>query len=139
MYEFAGRFNREDLILKEFDYWILILRPVPVTIGSCVILLKRRCSSLGEITFSEMAEFPKVCNFFEEKNRTLFGAVKYNYHANMMKENFVHFHAIPRYDKEIERYGIKWIDKEWPTGVGMYKTEVSEEILYKIKNDFIER
>lgn len=27
MYEFAGRFNREDLLLKEFNYWILILRP----------------------------------------------------------------------------------------------------------------
>jgi len=84
-----------------------------------------------------MAELPKVCNLFEEKNKTLYGAVKFNYHANMMKENFVHFHAIPRYDKDIERYGMKWIDKEWPTRVGMYKTEVSEEILHKIKEEFI--
>jgi len=64
MYEFASRFNREDLFLKEFNYWILILRPVPVTLGSCIILLKRSCPSLAEITPEEMAEFPKVCNSF---------------------------------------------------------------------------
>ncbi len=23
MYEFAGRFNRKDLFIKEFDYWVL--------------------------------------------------------------------------------------------------------------------
>ena len=32
---------------------------------------------------------------------------------------------------------MKWIDKEWPTGVGMYKTKVSEEILHEIKEEFI--
>lgn len=36
MYEFAGRFNRKDLFIKEFDYWVLLLRPVPVTIGSFI-------------------------------------------------------------------------------------------------------
>lgn len=137
MYEFAGRFNRKDLFLKEFNYWILILRPVPVTIGSCIILLKRSCPSLAKVTSEEMAEFSEVCKFFEEKNKTLYGAIKFNYHANMMKENFVHFHAIPRYDKEFEKYGMRWMDKEWPTGVAMYKTEVSEEILKEIKKDFI--
>lgn len=114
-----------------------MLRPVPVTLGSCIILLKRNCLSLAEVTSEEMAEFPIVCNLFEEKNKKLYGAVKFNYHANMMKDNFVHFHAIPRYDKDIVRHDMKWIDKEWPTGVGMYKTEVSKEILYKIKEEFI--
>lgn len=137
MYEFAGRFNRKDLFLKEFNYWVLILRPVPVTIGSCIILLKRKCQSLSELTQEEMSEFPKVCQLFENRCKTLYGAVKFNYHANMMKEDFVHFHAIPRYDREIDKYGLKWIDKEWPTGVGMYKTIVSENILQDIKKDFL--
>ncbi len=139
MYEFAGRFNREDLIIKEFNDWVLLLRPVPVTLGSCIILLKRECPSLAEVTKEEMAEFSEVCKLFEERCKTLYGAVKFNYHANMMKENFVHFHAIPRYDKEIQRYNLTWIDKEWPTGVAMYKTGVSEEVLQEIKKDFKEK
>lgn len=138
MYEFAGRFNREDLFLKEFNYWILILRPVPVTLGSCIILLKRNCQSLAEVTPEEMAEFPEVCKLFEEKNKVLYGAIKFNYHANMMKESFVHFHAIPRYDKTLNKYGIEWIDQEYPNKAAMsFKTEVSEIVLQDIKNDFI--
>lgn len=84
-----------------------------------------------------MAEFPEVCHFFENSCKNLYGAVKFNYHANMMKEDFVHFHAIARYDKVVEKYGIKWIDKEWPVGVAMYKTEVDNLVLEKIKNDFL--
>lgn len=137
MYEFAGRFNRKDLFIKEFNYWILLLRPVPVTLGRCIILLKRKCSSLAEVTETEMGEFPIVCHFFEERCKRLWGAVKFNFHANMMKEDFVHFHAIPRYDKEIIKYNMHWIDKEWPTGVALYKTEVNEIILQEIKKDFL--
>lgn len=136
MYEFAGRFNRSDLVIKEFKYWLLLLRPVPVTLGSCIILLKRNCPSLADVMPEEMTEFPEVCKLFEEKTKSLYGAVKFNYHANMMKEDFVHFHAIPRYDKAIEKYGMTWIDTEWPTGVTMYKTEVSEKTLQEIKSDF---
>lgn len=137
MYEFAGRFNREDLIVKEFKFWLLLLRPVPVTLGSCIILLKRKCLSLADVKNEEMAEFSEVCHFFENSCKTLYGAVKFNYHANMMKEDFVHFHAIPRYDRIVNRYGMDWIDKEWPIGVSMYKTEVSDSILQNIKQDFL--
>lgn len=136
MYEFAERFNREDLIVKEFDYWVLLLRPVPVTIGSCIILLKRECPSLAQLTKEEMSEFPEVCKLFEEKNKSLYGAVKFNYHANMMKENFVHFHAIPRYDKEFLKYGIKWIDKEWPNGLECIKQKFQMIFCRKLERTF---
>lgn len=137
MYEFLGRFNREDLFIKEFHYWILMVRPVPVTIGNCIILLKRQCFSLSEVSKEEMAEFPDVCRFFEESCTSLYGAVKFNYHANMMKENFVHFKAIPRYDKVVIRHGIKWVDEDYPSTEQLTKHKVSEEILQSIKNDFL--
>ena len=38
--EFAGRFNRPDLLLKEFKYWVVILRENVVTLGSTIIILK---------------------------------------------------------------------------------------------------
>lgn len=138
MYEFAGRFNRKELFIKEFNYWILMLRPVPITIGSCIILLKRECFSLGEVTKEEFSEFSHVCNYFEEKCKSLYGAVKFNYHADMMKDSFVHFKAIPRYDKQITRHGMNFIDKDWPLTEKLTKTEVSEEILQKVRKDFLE-
>lgn len=138
MYEFAGRYNQEDLFIKEFSYWLLLLRPLPVTIGSCVILLKRKCPSLSEVTKEEMSEFLEVCRYFEKSCKTLYGAVKFNYHANMMKEDFVHFHAIPRYDKIVKRHGIDWIDHDWPLAEKMTKTKVEKDILKKVKQDFLE-
>ena len=68
----------------------------------------------------------------------MYGAVKFNYHANMMKENFTHFHAIPRYDKIINKYGVEWIDEEYPSKAAMsFKTVVEESVLQEIKQDFI--
>lgn len=136
MYEFLGRLHRQELFIKEFHYWILMVRPVPVTIGSCIIFLKRKCPSLSEVTKEEMVEFPEVCSFFEKSCKSLYGAVKFNYKANMMKEDFVHFHAIPRYDKNIKRHGITWVDYDWPLAEKMTKQEVSDEVLLKIKKDF---
>lgn len=137
MYEFAGRFNRSDLFIKEFDYWLLLLRPVPITIGSSIILLKRECNSLALLTNDEMIEFQKVCKYFEEKCKKLYGAVKFNYHADMMKDSFVHFKAIPRYDKVVNKHGIEWIDKDWPLTEHLTKNKVDDEILHKIRDDFL--
>lgn len=137
MYEFAGRYNQEDLFIKEFSYWILLLRPIPVTIGSCIILLKRKCTSLTKIKEEEIIEFLEVCNYFEKSCKELYGAVKFNYHANMMREDFVHFHAIPRYDKVVKRHGIDFIDYDWPLAEKMTKTKVEKNILEKIKQDFL--
>lgn len=138
MYEFAGRFNRQELFIKEFNYWILMLRPVPITIGSSIILLKRECFSLADVTKEEMTELIEVCGYFEEKCKLLYGAVKFNYHADMMKDSFVHIKAIPRYDKPVIKHGMNWIDKDWPLTESLTKTEVSEEILQEIRKDFLE-
>ncbi len=137
MYEFAGRFNRKDLFIKKFDYWILLLRPVPITIGSGIILLKRECNSLALLTSEEMAEFPTICKYFEDKCKKLYGAVKFNYHADMMKESFVHFKAIPRYDKIVKKHGIEWVDCDWTLTEHLTKNKVADEILHKIRKDFL--
>lgn len=138
MYEFAGRYNDKDLFIKEFSYWVLLVRPVPVTIGSCVILLKRKCPSLAELNKEEITEFIEVCNYFENSCKAMYGAVKFNYHANMMKEDFVHFHAIPRYDKVVNRHGLDWVDHDWPLAEKMTKMKVEKDILIKVKEDFLE-
>jgi diadenosine tetraphosphate (Ap4A) HIT family hydrolase len=62
----------------------------------------------------ESAELSCVMKWYEEKCRLLFGAEKFNYVAAMMRDNFVHFHAFPRYSKPVSRYGIEWKDDRWP-------------------------
>jgi diadenosine tetraphosphate (Ap4A) HIT family hydrolase len=136
--EFAGRFNKPELLLKEFNHWVIILRESVVTLGSCVIILKSGKPSLKDVSNEEMSELPQVCKWFEEKTKELYGAVKWNYLAMMMKDEFVHFHAIPRYENEVEIYNKKWVDEDYPSGTKMNKIDVEHDVLMEIKEDMAE-
>lgn len=136
--EFAGRYNKKELFVKEFKYWLIIIRENVVTLGSCVMILKSGVSNFSDVSEEEMAEFPKVCKWFEEKTKKIFGAEKWNYCSFMMAEGFVHFHAIPRYSKTINMYDREWIDSDWPKRTSMKNVEVDNDTLMKIKKDLID-
>ena len=135
MLEFAGRFSNPNLMIKQWKHWSIIFRESTTTLGNCVFICNRECPTFAELTPEEMAEFPLLCKWYEDKIKSLYGAVKFNYLAMMMKEQFVHFHVIPRYDKEIEKYGVVWKDLDYPKGTTMGKIEISSEIKEKIIKD----
>lgn len=135
--EFAGRFNKPELVLKNFKHWVIIIRENVVTLGSCIIILKSGKPFLKDVSNEEMAEFSEVCKWFEYKTKSLYGAEKWNYCAMMMKDEFVHFHAIPRYSKNIKAYDKIWVDNDWPKGTTLSKIDVDTETLMQIKNDMI--
>lgn len=135
--EFAGRFNKPELILKEFKHWVIIIRENVVTLGSCIIILKSGKPFLKDVSSEEMAEFSEVCNWFESRTKELYGAEKWNYCAMMMKDEFVHFHAIPRYSKPVFMYDKEWIDEDYPKGTKLNKIEVDTTTLMRIKEDMI--
>lgn len=135
--EFAGRFNKPELVLKEFKHWVIIIRENVVTLGSCIIILKSGKPFLKDVSSEEMEELSEACKWFEDKTKSLYGAEKWNYCAMMMKDEFVHFHAIPRYSKKINYYDKVWIDTDWPKGTSLNKIDVDKETLMKIKKDMI--
>ena len=107
-------FDLAQLELKRLDNWILALRANQVTLGSCVILLRRASPSLGDLQREEAAELPAVAAAFVSAARELFAAERCNYVAAMMRDRFVHFHAIPRYSGARSFAGREWLDEEWP-------------------------
>lgn len=126
---------KSELIIKEFKYWVVIVRENVVTLGSCIFILKSGKPFIGDATNEELAEFSEVCKWFEDTTKILYGAIKWNYCAMMMKDEFVHFHAIPRYDKEISKYDRVWIDEDYPKGTKLNKIECDFDTLMKIKDD----
>lgn len=132
--EFMNKFKPDTRCIKDFKYWIVCIRAKQTTLGDAVILLKREVPSISNMFPEEGAEFPEVIKWYENTCIEKFGAVKFNYVVMMMKDNFVHYHAFPRYDKEIDKFDIKWIDKDWPSGVN-YKEGIvlEEEKLNEIK------
>ena len=137
MLEFTEKFNKPELFLKEFEHWVIILRERVVTLGSCVIILKSGKPNLKDTSKEEMAELPKVCEWFENKTKKLYSAEKWNYMALMMNDEFVHFHAIPRYSKEVNMYDMTWVDEDWPRIKSLKPLEVPKEVFNKIKEDMI--
>lgn len=138
MLEFAGRFSNPDLVLKQGKYWSVIFREGITTLGNAIIILNRECPSIAKVLPEEMAEFASLSAWYENKVKKLYGAVKFNYAAFMMVENFVHFHIIPRYDKPVEAYGMTFVDSDWPKRSNFGKLEIPVKVKEQMKNDLKE-
>lgn len=126
------KFKPNELCLKEFNHWIIILRQKQLTLGDAVIILKREIPSIAFANEEEFAEFPAVVDWYEKVCNKLFTPDKYNYVAAMMKDNFVHFHAFPRYSSERDFAGKKWIDGQWAKPIALLDCAVEENILEAI-------
>lgn len=132
-YKIWEKFKIEKRLVKEFKHWLVVVRGKQVTLGACVFLLKRGASGLGELTASEAEEFVKAVSWYEEKVKSVYGAERFNYVVAMMKDPYVHYHAFPRYSKQIEIYNETWNDEAWPKVIEFKDVEVSEEVLLSIK------
>ena len=108
------RFNYPHSNIKEYSHWVVMVRPVQITLGSAIIAAKSDCTSLGDLTLDEAAELPQVLRDFERAVCRLAPASKFNYLALMMVDPNPHFHAIPRYAAEVNFGGIVFSDVEFP-------------------------
>lgn len=137
-FTFMEAFHPDSTLIKEFDYWVILVRENQLTLGDCYFVLKRQIPTFSETTAEEMAELSIAMKWYEDKCRTLYGAEKFNYIAAMMRDNFVHFHAFPRYSKPVERFGKEWIDERWPGLVRFGPSICSEEYYQLIRNDLMD-
>ena len=126
---FMNKFNPANNTVKEFEHWIVTLREKQVTLGACIITLKRNAASMSDVNEVEAAELTRVFSWYESKMKILFGAEKFNYVVAMMKDNFVHYHAFPRYSIPIDKYDIQWSDHDWPKVVTFRNVSVERETL----------
>lgn len=135
MYDFANAFHPEKTLIKEFDYWIILVRENQLTLGDVYFVLKSGVPHFSDMRPEEAAELSIAMKWYEDKCRKLFGAVKFNYIAAMMRDDFVHFHAFPRYSSPVSRYGIEWNDDKWPGLVKFGPSVCTPEYYEMIKND----
>ena len=124
------KFDKQNLMLKNYYYWDVLLRYKQPTLGSCVIILKRHAESFAQVEADELAEFSDVVIDLEKALKKSFNYDKINYMMLMMVDNHVHFHVLPRYQKEQQFQNITFKDKCWPKVCDM---EANKE---KIKNNF---
>lgn len=133
--EFMKKFKPENNSIREFEHWIVLIREKQVTLGSSIIVLKREVKSLSQLTREEVIEFPEVIDWYEKLCKEMYGAEKFNYVVAMMKDNFVHYHAFPRYSTTFVRYGVEWKDVSWPKVIEFLDVKYEDEVIESIKQE----
>ncbi len=129
-----NQFDLENNLIKEYNYWTLLVRKKNVKLGSCVAILKREAFPLSEVTPEEMAEYAILTNEIENSLRKSFNPHLVHHLALMFIDKHIHFHIIPRYSESVEFAGISWEDDNIPDPLIQKRGELSQEVLNQIKD-----
>jgi diadenosine tetraphosphate (Ap4A) HIT family hydrolase len=108
------KFGYPHTLLKELQYWCILMRPAQVTMGALILGSKSEAHSLAELPSAAFAEMHACTKFIESGLRAFRPFDKINYLALMMVDPHVHFHILPRYAKPQELSGFTFTDPGWP-------------------------
>lgn len=108
------KFGYPASLLREYDHWVVLLRPAQATLGSLVIACKADVTSAGEMGAEAWAEMAQVTAEVEGTLSRHFPMAKINYLMLMMVDLEVHQHVIPRYEEAPSWSGKAFEDPGWP-------------------------
>jgi diadenosine tetraphosphate (Ap4A) HIT family hydrolase len=112
--ETARKFGHPQSVLREFEFWSVLLRPVQVTLGSLVLVCREPVGHFGELSTGASGELAAVAAVIESALDRAFAHDKINYLMLMMVDPDVHFHVIPRYYGEKTYRDLTVPDAGWP-------------------------
>lgn len=108
------KFNYPRSLLREYESWVVLLRPEQVTVGSLIVACKLDVTRFSDVPASSFAELAEVTSDLEGVLQPLFTYDKINYLGLMMVDSHVHFHVLPRYATRRDVAGVLFIDASWP-------------------------
>lgn len=112
--------NDPQLILFENDDWVVVLRADDQQyLGKSVVSCKHHISHVADIPDSVWQSFAECARWYEQQLNAVFAPANYNWQCLMnlgaaVGVTHVHWHATPRYDKQVEFGGIIFNDWRWP-------------------------
>ena len=112
--ETMRKFGYPATLIREYDHWVVLLRPAQVTLGSLVLAAKADATAFGALPAAAHAELARVTADIEA---TLSAEVRYeriNYLMLMMVDPHVHFHVFPRYEEDRTFEDVTVADNGWP-------------------------
>ena len=144
--------SEEDKQFQVYDgeFWSVFLSDEQDYIGRCILVLKRHCGSMSELTDDEWKELRKLVCKVETCLKTVLGATLCNWSCLMnsfYKEPdpnpHLHIHVRPRYSKQVMINGNIYIDGEFghhyaTDKSGTISAEDKEEVCARI-NEWLNR
>jgi diadenosine tetraphosphate (Ap4A) HIT family hydrolase len=107
-------FDYPRTLLREYDQWVVLLRPKQATLGALVLACKGPARAFSDIPAAAFAELATATRDIEATLRAAFACEKLNYLMLMMVDPEVHFHVLPRYAGERALFGARFTDPGWP-------------------------
>ena len=108
------KFGYPASLVREFEHWMVLVRPAQVTLGSLVLADKSQATAYGELPAEAFVEQGRIVALIEAALSHFCGYERINYLMLMMVDPNVHFHVIPRYPGEREWEGATFPDAGWP-------------------------
>ncbi len=107
-------FDYPRTLLREYEHWVVLLRPKQATLGALVLACKGAAKAFPDIPAAAFAELPQATRELEATLRSAFDCDKFNYLMLMMVDPEVHFHVLPRYASDRDLVGAHFTDPGWP-------------------------
>lgn len=128
------RFNETYRIIKEYNFWTLILAESQQLLGWCFIVLNRHEEQIDKLTDDELIELRKVIKKYKDALNTLFSPDHFNFMqlGNMTKH--IHIHCIPRYKEKREFVQKTFHDKDYGKMIVNRWQEEEKLFLTKLMN-----
>jgi diadenosine tetraphosphate (Ap4A) HIT family hydrolase len=108
------KFGFPATLLKEFEHWVVLLRPAQATLGSLVLAAKGEATAYSDLQREAFLEQAEVVAAIEKALDRFVRYERINYLMLMMVDPNVHFHVIPRYSEARSWDGIAFPDAGWP-------------------------
>jgi diadenosine tetraphosphate (Ap4A) HIT family hydrolase len=108
------KFGYPATLVREFDHWLVLLRPAQVTLGSLVLAAKSEATAYADLPREAFAEQKDAVAAIEAALPRFVHYERINYLMLMMVDPNVHFHVIPRYSTARSWDGAEFPDLGWP-------------------------
>ena len=108
------KFGFPDTLVRDFEYWVVLLRPAQVTLGSLILAAKSDATAFGALPPGAHAELATITADIESMLQSTIGYERINYLMLMMVDPHVHFHVFPRYEGIRSFESITIEDSGWP-------------------------
>ncbi len=112
--ETMRKFGYPGTLVRDYDHWVVLLRPAQVTLGSLVLAAKSDATAFGRLPAGAHAELATITADVEALLLEAIGYQRINYLMLMMVDPHVHFHIFPRYEGSRTIDGLTIGDAGWP-------------------------
>ena len=129
MHATLEKFGYPNRVITETGHWVVLLRPVQVTLGSLVLISTSEATAFPELSSDALADLGGVSRAMETALNAAFDYDKINYLMLMMVDPQVHFHVLPRYSRDTVHSGQTFSDCAWPGPPDLSLTQPTDDVM----------